>query len=345
MKAEGGRRTQPIRMNEEMPAGLVFKVQVGAFRNQLPDELFNDMTPVMGEDAGNGLTRYTAGLFTGFDQAFRAKDQIRERGYRDAFVVAYLDGKRIPLGEAMRAGRAADIAAAAPRTEQVQPAQVSGSTPTAQPAQPASSERIADGSTTRPGATGSNATDPAQGSAPTPERTAGRAIEPVVPNMPSAVPVTVPAAGVPAVQPTAEEEEKAILATYPTTAEEIIAQFAPAPDAVSYYPVSGVAPARPVEMIMGLFFTVQVGVYTKPVPLDKLYNITPLVSELTETAKIRYSTGVYLDMDAARERRTQIIEQGVKDAFVTAYLNGKRIPIRDARLLLEKYGTAILARP
>jgi hypothetical protein len=35
----------------------------------------------------------------------------------------------------------------------------------------------------------------------------------------------------------------------------------------------------------------------------------------------------------------------VKDAFITAYLNGRRIPMRDAALLLLNYGPGILAAP
>ena len=34
-----------------------------------------------------------------------------------------------------------------------------------------------------------------------------------------------------------------------------------------------------------------------------------------------------------------------RDAFVTAYLKGKRIPTRESNALLEKFGPAILATP
>jgi hypothetical protein len=100
-----------------------------------------------------------------------------------------------------------------------------------------------------------------------------------------------------------------------------------------------------VETIKGLFFTVQVGVYSKPVALDKLFNITPLNSELTETGKIRYTTGLFLDTEQARVRKDGTVQLGVKDAFVTAYLNGKRIPMREANALLERFGPEILAKP
>jgi hypothetical protein len=100
-----------------------------------------------------------------------------------------------------------------------------------------------------------------------------------------------------------------------------------------------------VETVKGLFFTVQVGVYSKPTALDKLFNITPLNSERTETNKIRYTTGVFLDMDKVRSRKDQAVTLGVKDAFITAYLNGKRIPMRDARALVQKFGPSVLADP
>lgn len=91
---------KPIPVDVELPKGVIYKVQVGAFRNAIPQETFKGFAPIVGESTGTGLTRYTAGLFDDFETANDAKTDIRGLGYGDAFVVAYLDGKRISLAEA-----------------------------------------------------------------------------------------------------------------------------------------------------------------------------------------------------------------------------------------------------
>ena len=286
------RRETAIPLDAALPAGIVFKVQIGAFSKPVPQQTFSDMAPVMGETVGNGLVRYTAGLFTGFDHAAAAKERVRDRGYRDAFVVAYVDGKRVPLGEAMRAERA--LAATSQRAGSQEPSNVGANT----------------------------------------GNISGTEVPVATIQRPAVV------------QPVSTEPDIAtVLAAYPATAEEVIARFTPAANATSYYNVPGAAPARQVETVQGLFFTVQVGVYSKPVPLGRIFNITPLNSERTETAKVRYTTGIFLDMEKARVRKDETVGLGVKDAFVTAYLNGKRIPMREANALIEKFGPAILAKP
>lgn len=112
-----------------------------------------------------------------------------------------------------------------------------------------------------------------------------------------------------------------------------------------YKQVPNAAKANQVETIKGLFYTVQVGVYSKPVSLDKIYNIQPLNSERTATGKIRYTTGVYKEFTAADNRKTQARNAGIKDAFVTAYFNGKKITVDQARALVQQYGETIYANP
>lgn len=142
--------------------------------------------------------------------------------------------------------------------------------------------------------------------------------------------------------PTASGQE---LANYPATAAEVMAQFNPPVDATAYYSDPMAAPAKQVETVKGLFFTVQVGVYSKPVALDKLFNITPLNSEAITGGRIRYTTGIFRDLDVVRARREDAVTKGVKDAFITAYLNGKRIPVAEARALLQRFGTEVLVDP
>ena len=332
LRPAGERRSTAIPMDAAMPEGIVFKVQIGAFRSAVPEEAFSDMTPVMGENVGNGLVRYTAGLFTGYEHAAEAKELVRERGYRDAFVVAYRNGVRIPLAEAMRESNPelANARSITPGTS-VTPGTPQRATTTQQ--------QVATG-----GERPEQVQPTTDGRAPAEAVNAPVAAAPVVPAPQPQAPV-VSIVAPPTAPQVVQEDPAVVLAAYPPTAEAIMADFAPPADASSYYNVPGAAPARQVETIKGLFFTVQVGVYSRPVALDKLFNITPLNSERTEAGKIRYTTGFYLDVEEARVRKDATVVLGVQDAFVTAYLNGKRIPMREARALLEKFGPAILAKP
>ncbi|MBL7964187.1 MAG: PD40 domain-containing protein [Flavobacteriales bacterium] len=309
LKPATEKRMAAIPMDVARPKGVVYAVQIGAFRKPIPMETFSDLEPVMGEQVGADLVRYTAGMFHEMSTAVNARDKVRQRGYRDAFVVVYVDGQRVSFAEAERRlaaeGRAQPAPTVAARPSERPATEVAVATPV--PAQRPESRPVA--------------------------------TAPVMIQSPASA--TVPGAANAA--PDATDEQ--VLNRYPASAKEIVTSFTPEPTAADYYNVPGVAPAKQVEVIRGLFFTVQVGVYSKPVALDKLFGVTPLNSERTETGKIRYTTGIYRDMDPVRVRREQAVGQGVTDAFITAYLNGKRIPLRDARALLARHGVEILVDP
>lgn len=95
-----GPSSKQILLDPPMPPGLFFKVQVGAFKNKIDPAVFQGITPINGESTSFGVIRYTAGLFRGYKAANMAKGRIRNIGFRDAFVVAFYNGKRITLAEA-----------------------------------------------------------------------------------------------------------------------------------------------------------------------------------------------------------------------------------------------------
>ena len=135
----------PIPMDLEMPSGVVYKVQLGAFRNPITQDLFRNFTPLSGESAGEGLTRYTVGLFKTYTTADLAKGEVRELGYDDAFVVAYRDGVRIPLYEARgETDETIDTAAIAKAKELSEPLRSGTTTASESGAEVTSSESLAE---------------------------------------------------------------------------------------------------------------------------------------------------------------------------------------------------------
>lgn len=243
--------TNPIPIEPKMPEGLVFKVQIGAFRNPIPQDHFKGFSPIMGEKTSSGLTRYTAGLFKEFNVANSAKTEIRSIGYQDAFVVAYLNGKRISINEARA--------------------------------------MIQDGTTTTNEESNELAINTESDTNTNPENLSEETTTDESSNTSNNV------------DETFETEE--------------------VNDGVS----------TDVRNIEGIFFTVQVGVYSKPVSAGQLNNVTPLNSERTTNGYIRYTSGVFNTLEEANKAKSTIRDKGITDAYVTAYKNGKRVSISEAQ--------------
>lgn len=312
----------PIPVSSEWPEGLIFAVQVGAFRNPIPQDLFSGFTPIRGELLNNGITRYTAGIFLNFDNANSAKTDIRGMGYSDAFVVAYLNGQRIPLNRALNQQQASEIIAqAVPNNRVAQPAITQTPVETTQQLQRETNQTNEAPVETTVSPTQSdiaeNASEPKTQTTTTPT--------------PVATPATTPASG------SAEERDRQVV-------NELVSKpFVADPQRASYYNESDAAPAVQVEMVKGLFFTVQVGVYSKPVSTTQLFNISPLNSEQIAGGQIRYTSGMFPSVELAQTQKQYVVNAGVSDAFITAYFNGNRISVAQARVLLQTEGDAVLA--
>lgn len=235
---------QPIPMNPALPEGLVYKVQVGAFRKSLPANHFNQFAPLSGEKLDNGITRYTAGLFLKFNSANEAKTAIRKKGYSDAFVVAFMNGKRISLTEARKL------------IEQNAP----GTTSEDAVASTITNAKTENGTSSNGG--GNNASTPTTANATT------------VPAKPAVV--------------------------LPTFATDW-------------------------STAAGEYYTVQIGVYSKPVALKDMFGLNDIMAERLNSGLVRYTTGRFTTLKEAEAQKAKARGVGIKDAFITAYANGKKV--------------------
>lgn len=84
-------------LHDELPAGKLFMIQVGAFREAIDTEIFNGMEPVYSERTASGFTRYCVGMFTNYENAESALSSLQKRGFSDAFIVGYKEGIRVPV--------------------------------------------------------------------------------------------------------------------------------------------------------------------------------------------------------------------------------------------------------
>lgn len=86
--------------NIQESKGVVFKVQIGAFRNKDLTKYLNKSKNFGGEEE-NGVRKYTIGVFRDYWEADTFKKYMREMGVKDAFIVSYKDGKRVPIKQVL----------------------------------------------------------------------------------------------------------------------------------------------------------------------------------------------------------------------------------------------------
>ena len=111
---------------------------------------------------------------------------------------------------------------------------------------------------------------------------------------------------------------------------------------LTYNQAPGATEAEPIENMKGLFFTVQVGVFNRPVGIKDLNNMLEIITIRLPNGLIRYSSGKFDSVEDALPRQKIARESGIGGAFIAAYYNGERISIGNARKLLNENGSSIL---
>ena len=102
-KTEDKKEKKRNKKKKETEKGVVFKVQIATSANllELIPSNFNGVENVGIYEAG-GLYRYVVGKERNMTEANSLQLQLRAKGFKDAFVVAFSDGERISVSEALQ---------------------------------------------------------------------------------------------------------------------------------------------------------------------------------------------------------------------------------------------------
>lgn len=97
-------KANPVINPMDFSKGVVFKVQVGAFRNKDLSKYFDNNPNFGGEAAAKDSAdpqRITIGIFRDYWGADTFKKYMRDMGVKDAWIVPYNDGQRVELKDVL----------------------------------------------------------------------------------------------------------------------------------------------------------------------------------------------------------------------------------------------------
>ncbi|HUW93557.1 MAG TPA: SPOR domain-containing protein, partial [Bacteroidales bacterium] len=94
-------KNEQIPMGRGAPQGLVYRIQLAAFKNPLPPGYFKGLYPLYGKiNPANGVTYYYAGMFRALEAARQALPKVRTAGFSDAFIIAMMDDIQVSMERA-----------------------------------------------------------------------------------------------------------------------------------------------------------------------------------------------------------------------------------------------------
>ena len=82
--------------------GIIYSIQIGAYLGRDLQKFNNNMLTLQ-QHSGENINQFTLGLFTSYTEALEFREIVNEMGFKDAYVTALKNGKRIQINEAIQA--------------------------------------------------------------------------------------------------------------------------------------------------------------------------------------------------------------------------------------------------
>ena len=94
-------KESPVVNPMDFSKGVIFKVQIGAFKNKDLAKYFDNNPNLGGEVKENEPQKITIGIFRDYWEADKFKKYMREMGVKDAWIVPYRDGQRVEIKDVL----------------------------------------------------------------------------------------------------------------------------------------------------------------------------------------------------------------------------------------------------
>ena len=94
-------KSTPVVNEMDYSQGVVFKVQIGAFKNKDLQKYFDNNPNLGGEVKEGEPQKITIGIFRDYWEADEFKKYMREMGVKDAWIVPYRDGQRVEIKDVL----------------------------------------------------------------------------------------------------------------------------------------------------------------------------------------------------------------------------------------------------
>ena len=83
--------------DQSIPNGIVYQVQLFSGGRKATVAELKGLTPIYEHRTPSGMYTYRAGLFKAYQDVLAAAEQIRRRVFKDAYIVAFIDGKEVSV--------------------------------------------------------------------------------------------------------------------------------------------------------------------------------------------------------------------------------------------------------
>lgn len=96
--------------DNRLPSGLIYQIQIFATASPAGVKHLKGLSPVFERNPSPGKYIYSVGLFSTYNEALSNLNTVKKRGFKSAFVIAFLNGKSIPTAQARKKENSGELA-------------------------------------------------------------------------------------------------------------------------------------------------------------------------------------------------------------------------------------------